>query len=121
MDELPRLLARVDVGLVPSLPEPYLQLSLSTKLLEYAAMGVPIIASDLRTFREHFTGEALTYVPGGDANALAEAILSIERDPKAAQSRAVEASRQGAAYAWSSQRRVYLAVIERLIAGRRTR
>ena len=41
IDELPALLAGADIGLVPSLPEPYLQYSLSTKLLEYAAMGVP--------------------------------------------------------------------------------
>ena len=55
MDDLPALLAGADIGLVPSLPEPYLQYSLSTKLLEYAAMGLPIIASDLATFRAHFT------------------------------------------------------------------
>ena len=44
MDALPSLLADADIGLVPSLAEPYLHLSLSTKLLEYAAMGVPTIA-----------------------------------------------------------------------------
>ncbi|MGH2457129.1 MAG: glycosyltransferase, partial [Candidatus Limnocylindria bacterium] len=56
IDDLPGLLAGSDIGLVPSLPEPYLQYSLSTKLLEYAAMGLPVIASDLATFRAHFSG-----------------------------------------------------------------
>src|SRR6187200_286016 len=43
MDDLPDCIAEADIGLVPSRPEPYLQYSLSTKLLEYAAMGVPTI------------------------------------------------------------------------------
>src|ERR1044072_4313662 len=50
IDELPGLLAAADIGLVPSLPEPYLQYSLSTKLLEYAAMGVPALATRLAPF-----------------------------------------------------------------------
>ena len=73
IDELPGLLAASDIGLVPSRPEPYLELSLSTKLLEYAAMGVPIVASDLATFRAHFSDAAIRYVPGGDTSALGAA------------------------------------------------
>ena len=67
MDDLPALLAGADIGMVPSLHEPYLEYSLSTKLLEYAAMGVPTIATDLATFRHHFTDAALRFVPGDDA------------------------------------------------------
>jgi glycosyltransferase involved in cell wall biosynthesis len=115
LDRLPELLAGADLGLVPSLPESYLQLSLSTKLLEYVAMGVPVIASDLATFRAHFDAAALTYVPGGDPNALAEAIRRISADPQAASLQADAAQRQGRPYGWSRQAPAYLAVIERLI------
>ncbi|MGH2418020.1 MAG: glycosyltransferase, partial [Candidatus Limnocylindria bacterium] len=51
LEELPAKLAAADIGLVPSRHEPYLEYSLSTKLLEFAAMGVPIVATDLATFR----------------------------------------------------------------------
>jgi glycosyltransferase involved in cell wall biosynthesis len=115
LDQLPGLLAQADLGLVPSLPESYLQLSLSTKLLEYVAMGVPVIASDLATFRAHFDGAALTYVPGGDPDALAEAIREMAADPRAASLQAVAAQRQGQPYAWSRQAPAYLSVVERLI------
>lgn len=115
MDELPSLLAASDAGLVPSLPEPYLELSLSTKLLEYVAMGVPVIASDLATFRAHFDAGAIRYVPGGDPAALAAAIRELAADPDAAASRAAEAKRQAAPYAASAQARAYLGVIERLL------
>ena len=117
MDDLPGLLAGADIGLVPSLPEPYLEYSLSTKLLEYAAMGVPIIASDLATFRAHFSGEAIRYVPGGDPEALAGAIRELAEDPAAAARLGAEAHRQAADYAWSVQAQRYLATVDRLVRG----
>ena len=121
MEELPALLAGADAGLVPSLPEPYLQLSLSTKLLELVAMGVPVIATDLATFRMHLDGDAVRYVPGGDPDALADALRELVADPDTAAGRAAEARRQAAGYAWAAQAPVYLDVVERLIATRRNR
>ena len=116
IDELPSLLAGADLGIVPSLPEPYLEYSLSTKLLEFAAMGVPVIASDLATFRYHFTGEAVRYVPGGDPDALSRAVEAAVDGPEATVAMGLEARRQAAAYDWAVQRDRYLAIVERLIA-----
>ncbi len=116
IEELPALIAMADVGVIPSLPEPYMQYSLSTKLLEYAAMGVPIIASDLRTIRAHFTEGAIRYVPGGDPDALAEALLSLAADPLAAARIGAEAHRQEARYEWAEQARRYVAIVEGLLA-----
>ena len=115
LDRLPALLAGADLGIVPSLPESYLQLSLSTKLLEYVAMGIPVIASDLATFRAHFDATALTYVPGGDPDALADAIRHVAADPRAAELQAAAAQDQGNPYGWARQAPAYLAVVERLI------
>ena len=116
MDDLPGLIAGSDVGLVPSRPEPYMEFSLSTKLLEYAAMGIPIIASDLATFRAHFTPEAIRYVAGGDPDALAGAIRAVAADPTGAARLGAEARRQAAGYAWEVQGRRYLEIVERLLA-----
>jgi glycosyltransferase involved in cell wall biosynthesis len=116
IDDLPALLAEADIGLVPSLPEPYLQYSLSTKLLEYAAMGVPSIASDLGTFRHHFTDAALRFVPGGDPAALARAVVELAANPEDTVAMGLEAMRQATAYDWEHQKSNYLAVIDRLAA-----
>lgn len=115
MDELPRLLANADIGLVPSLPEPYLEYSLSTKLLEYAAMAVPTIASDLATFRHHFTDAALRFVPGGDPAAITAAVEALVDDPAATVEMGREACRQAAAYDWEVQKARYLAIVDHLI------
>ena len=118
MDDLPRLLAAADIGLVPSLPEPYLEYSLSTKLLEYAAMGVPTVATDLATFRHHFTDAALCYVPGADPDALARAIERLAGEPALTVAMGLEAQRQAVAYDWELQKARYLVIVGRL-AGRR--
>jgi glycosyltransferase involved in cell wall biosynthesis len=117
LEELPAKLAAADIGLVPSLREPYLEYSLSTKLLEYAAMGVPIVATDLATFRHHFTDAAVRFV-SGEPQALADAIVSLAANPDAAISMGLEARRQAAAYDWMHQRATYLGVIDRLRSGR---
>jgi glycosyltransferase involved in cell wall biosynthesis len=116
IDDLPALIAGSDIGLVPSRPDPYLRYSLSTKLLEYAAMGIPIIASDLATFRAHLTPAAIRYVPGGNPVALASAIRELAADPAAAARLGAEAHRQSAEYAWEVQARGYVKIVERLMA-----
>ncbi|PZR60957.1 MAG: hypothetical protein DLM71_09800 [Chloroflexi bacterium] len=118
LDTLPELLAASDLGLVPTRPESYAEYSLSTKFLEYAWIGVPLIASDLKTFRSHFSDAAVRYVPGGDPAALAAAIRGAALDPEAARSMAAEAQRQARPYGWRAQAQRYLAVVERLMAGR---
>jgi glycosyltransferase involved in cell wall biosynthesis len=117
LDDLPAILAASDIGLVPSLPEPYLQLSLSTKLLELAMMGVPVVGSDLATFRAHFGSDAIHYVRGGDPTALADGILADVADPAAAAARAAAAREQVAPYGWSTQAPIYLGIIDRLLDG----
>jgi glycosyltransferase involved in cell wall biosynthesis len=114
IDELPGLLAGSDLALVPSLPEPYMHYSLSTKLLEAVAMGVPVIASDLATFRSHFSESAIRYVPGGDPDALALAIRGFAADPDWAARQAAEARRQAEPYSWLIQAGRYLEVVGRL-------
>jgi glycosyltransferase involved in cell wall biosynthesis len=118
LEELPELLAAADVGLVPSRDQPYLQLSLSQKLLEYAAMGLAVIATDLATFRAHFSDAAMRFVPGERPEALAQAIQGLAADPAAAVRMGQEARRQAAAYDWAIQATRYREIVEGLIARR---
>jgi glycosyltransferase involved in cell wall biosynthesis len=79
-------------------------------------MGVPIVASDLRTIRAHFTADAIRYVPGGDPDALAEALRLLAADPVATARLGAEAHRQEAQYEWADQARRYVAIVDRLLA-----
>ena len=50
------------------------QYSLSTKLLEYVHLALPVLAPSLKTYEEYFPSPALLYYQPNDAEALAGAI-----------------------------------------------
>ena len=110
----PEVIARIasaSVGVIPNLPTPLNRFALSTKLFEFVALGVPVVAAGLATIREHFSdGEVLFFEPG-DATALAAALLEIARDPEAAARRAQAARRRYDAYRWPTYGRRYLELL----------
>lgn len=70
-----RLVSRAAVGLVPLRDLRNYRHSQPTKLLEYLAVGVPVVATDLPGTRELVEGlKAVRLVPPGDAGSMADAI-----------------------------------------------
>ena len=118
LEELPARLSASDIAIVPSVREPYLDYSLSTKLMECAAMGVPTVATRLSTFRYHFSEDAVRYVSDGP-DAIARGIESLVAHPEEATAMGLEMQRQAAAYDWEIQRARYLGIVDELVKPRR--
>ena len=92
-DERRRLGGRrpADLGLAPTRRDPFTDVSLSTKIFEYVAMGKPVVASRLPLVEQTFpAGTIWTYEPG-DTRSLATAIEAIA-DQAAAREAAVAAA-----------------------------
>ena len=84
-------MAAADIGLAPTRVDRFTDVSLSTKVFEYAAMGKPVVASRLPLVERTFPpGTVRTYEPG-NSGSLAAAIAVIADDP-AARNRAVAAT-----------------------------
>ncbi len=95
--EAMRRVASASVGLSPLRDEPNYRHSLPTKTLEYLALGVPVVATDLPGTRSVLAGrEAVWMVPAGDVDAMASAIIeAVQPDAKAAavkQARSIRAT-----------------------------
>lgn len=86
-DDVPALLAESDLFCFPSKWE-----GLGLALLEAAAAGVPVVASDLPVFREVLSDDEATYVGAADVPAWARAIERMIDDPSAAVARAASAA-----------------------------
>ena len=82
--------AAASVGVAPLRDQPNYRNSLPTKTLEYLAMGVPVIASDLPGTRE-VIGElpGVVLVPPGNPKALAAALTEVDDDLRAAAAQGV--------------------------------
>lgn len=115
IDEVPARVAAADIGLAPTRHDPFTDMSLSTKVFEYAAMGKPVVASALPMVERTFPpGTVLTY-PSGDDAAMAAAVLAIADDPLAREAAISRTAAIVAGSAWEQASRGYVALVDRLI------
>ena len=84
------------------------------KLLEYVAMGIPVVTSDLEAIHDYFDDDELVFVPPGDSTALAAALIDVAQRPEDAGARARRASARYASYRWDAQAAGYIALLDSL-------
>jgi glycosyltransferase involved in cell wall biosynthesis len=103
--EVPLWLRALDVGIIPSPDRPHFALAASPlKLFEYAAAGLPIIATDLPSMRLVLRNEeSALLVPPGNAAALAVAITRVLSDPELAHRLASVARADVAGRTWTAR------------------
>ena len=114
IEAVPLAVSRADIGVAPTRRDPFTDVSLSTKVFEYAAMGKPVVASRLPMVEQTFpAGTVIQYEPG-DASALAAAIAGIVDDPLAREAAVERTATIVAERAWEREAEGYLGLVDRL-------
>ena len=114
IEDVPAAIAGADIGLAPTRRDRFTDSSLSTKILEYAAMRRAAIASRLPLVEQTFpSGSVWTYEPG-DPDGLAGAILAIVDDEPARRAAVQAAGDLVESMAWERDQDAYLALVARL-------
>ncbi len=117
IEDVPARVAAADIGLAPTRHDQFTDMSLSTKVFEYGAMGKPVVASRLPMVEATFpAGTVATYTPG-DPAAMADAILAFADDPIAREAAVAHTAEIVKAGSWEHEAMGYLALVERLIRG----
>jgi glycosyltransferase involved in cell wall biosynthesis len=115
LEEVPAAIAAADIGLAPTRRDAFTDSSLSTKILEYAAMRRAAVASRLPLVERTFPpGTVATYEPG-DADSMAAAILRVVDDAPARAASIAQAARLVSDMSWEGDASGYLALLERLM------
>jgi glycosyltransferase involved in cell wall biosynthesis len=113
--KLPEVVADADCGVVPKRAEGFGGEAFSTKILEFMALGIPIIASATPVDRYYFDDSLLLFFSPGDEYDLAS---KMEEMMGNAQLR-TRLSEQGLAYSrrncWNEKRKIYLELIDALL------
>jgi glycosyltransferase involved in cell wall biosynthesis len=114
LDAIPAGLAAADVGLSPITRNPFTEISLPTKVLEYAAMGRPSVVADLSGARDHFDAEMLAWYEPGDVVSLAAALTRLVDDPAFRETAVRTAGERSRELSWDREAPVYVGLIDGL-------
>ena len=110
------LVAGASVGVVPNLPNDLNRFALPTKLFEYIALGVPVVAARLPTLGEYFTSDEVHFFEPGSSGDLARALMETVQNPDEAMARSRAALARIADYAWPISKARYVALLASLAA-----
>ena len=81
-EELPGIIQQADLGIVPYRNDVFTDGLLPTKLMEYAAMGLPSIASSTTAMQLYFSNMMVEFFEPGDVEGLADCIQKLYAAPQ---------------------------------------
>jgi glycosyltransferase involved in cell wall biosynthesis/peptidoglycan/xylan/chitin deacetylase (PgdA/CDA1 family) len=113
---VPALMAAADLGVVPKRADGFGNEAYSTKIMEFMAVGVPVVVADTAVDRHYFTSELVRFFPAGEVGALADAMQDLLANPHAARAQAERALRYAGENCWQIERAGYLALVDTLCA-----
>lgn len=116
LDDVPAAIAASDIGLAPTRRDEFTDLSLSTKVFEYAAMGKAVVATRLPMVERTFPSGSVTPYAPGDPASMASAIASVADDGQAREAAIERTTAIVRDAAWEHESVRYLARLEDLIA-----
>jgi glycosyltransferase involved in cell wall biosynthesis len=117
-EEIPGLLTQADVGIYPALPDSHMSIATPTKLLEFAAMGLPILTSRLNIVEEMFDKSAVMFFDPGDANQFAQCVLRLYESTELRKELVNNTDRTFIQKrSWAQEFSAYLRVLDSLLPG----
>lgn len=113
-EQLPPLIAAADVGVVPYRDDVFTDSLLPTKLMEYAALGLPAIAARTTAIASYFDETMVQFFAPGDVEDLARCILTLYSDRKRLAQLAQGIEKFNRRYNWPAQSAEYVRLVDQL-------
>ena len=112
--ELPELIRRAGAGVVPNRDDIFTGALLPTKLLEYVALGTPIIAARTPAIATYFDDSTIEFFSPGCATDLARHIRRLSRDPARRDELIENTDAFYRQYSWREIARTYADLVDEL-------
>lgn len=112
-DKIIETLTEMDLGILATRKDIFLNLSFSNKLAEYIGLKIPVISSDLDTTKYYFSSEHILYFESGNTDDLCQKIVFAYKNRERMQKMAELAYEKSKVINWAIMAERYLEVIER--------
>jgi glycosyltransferase involved in cell wall biosynthesis len=120
VEKLPEVLGSTSIGIVPNISNSATNLMLPVKLLDYAALGIPIVAARLQTIEYYFGDGAVAFFEPGNVADLARVIEELYHSPERRLVLARKAQEKLAKIDFASQRTAFYRAVNSLIGSKPT-
>ena len=117
-EDLPSIIERAHLGVVPYRSDVFTDGLLPTKLMEYAALGIPCIASRTTAIDEYFRNTMVEFFTPGDAEDLARRLRELHGNPSRLEELARRSRNFTKLHNWTDASADYVATVRRLGARR---
>ena len=81
-EEIPIQLSKADIGIYPAVNDIHMSLATPTKVLEFSAMGIPIVSSRLRMVEELFGDSAIMFFESGNVFQFIQCVMELYSNPE---------------------------------------
>jgi glycosyltransferase involved in cell wall biosynthesis len=112
-----KIIENADLGVVPKRKDGFGDEAFSTKIMEFMALGVPVIVPDTRVDKFYFHDNIVEFFRGGDVESLAAAILSLAKDKVRREQLVKRASAFIEKNDWKSMEEKYFRIVDSLVNG----
>jgi len=113
--EIAQVMAGADLGVVPKRADSFGNEAYSTKIMEFMAAGVPVVASNTKVDRFYFDDSVVRFFESGNVDALAVAMHEVLVDQNLRRSLVTNAAAYAVRHSWENSQQAYLQLVDRLL------
>jgi len=115
--DLPILLSKADLGIVPTRAGKFSDEALSMKSLEYISLGIPIVISKTKAHRYYYNDSMVKFFIPDDFHSLSMAVISLYNNPSERKHLIKQSNKFIQNFGWHKTKKVYLDTINQLYKG----
>ncbi|KAA3644120.1 MAG: glycosyltransferase WbuB [Chloroflexi bacterium] len=94
IEQVPVYMNNADIGIYPALPDSHMSIAIPSKVLEYAFMGLPILAARLLVLENYFSDTAIEFFNPKDVKQFADKVIKMHSNTPMRESLAINADRE---------------------------
>jgi glycosyltransferase involved in cell wall biosynthesis len=113
--EIRTVIENADLGIVPKRGESFGNEAFSTKILEFMALGIPVIVPETAIDRFYFNDSVVKFFTANDENSLADAMLLMITKPELRAELVHNAGEFIHKYTWDENKGSYLDLVDSLV------